>query len=514
MKCFTILSIQCTIFFVTTSVCLFAKDWIPQPYGLSKISNLKLSENIKTAQDVLQKAPEDAEAWGNLAKIYHIHGWEAEAIQCYKRATEIVPTEFRWLYYLGLITYKITPKEASSTFAKAISINSEYPAAYIYYAHALRGTGHLKEAEQQLKRAKELNPTNPFADLWLGELALTDRRFNDARRHIQSALNLNPKQSEAHAAMAQVDLVLGNKASALQHAIDARQPTQHTEMDDPLWLQLMDIGVTSRWFLERGKRYIRNKKNDLAVTELSTVISAAQKDPEVWLNYGIALFHIKEYSKAVAALESTHMVIEKTDKMRSKMIKKLDQLDHLKVQSHYYLGRIYYDTERLSKAISNYQQAIQIKPDFIEVHSRLGMTYWKANRFDEAVAQCKKAIERFPLNIEFNQNLAEIYWQSKMYDQAAEEYKIIIKHDPLDEQAFYRVGLAFFKKDMLDEASSYFQKVLSINRQNTFAHGAMGIIFYKRGQWQKAINKFQQVLLLEPKNQHAQKMLEQLELSR
>ena len=53
-----------------------------------------------------------------------------------KRATEIVPTEFRWLYYLGLITYKITPKEASNTFAKAISINSEYPAAYIYYAHA------------------------------------------------------------------------------------------------------------------------------------------------------------------------------------------------------------------------------------------------------------------------------------------------------------------------------------------------------------------------------------------
>ena len=92
MKCFTILSIQCTIFFVTTSVCLFAKDWIPQPYGLSKISNLKLSENIKTAQDMLQKAPEDAEAWGNLAKIYHIHGWEAEAIQCYKRATEIGET--------------------------------------------------------------------------------------------------------------------------------------------------------------------------------------------------------------------------------------------------------------------------------------------------------------------------------------------------------------------------------------------------------------------------------------
>ena len=67
---------------------------------------------------------------------------------------------------------------------------------------------------------------------------------------------------------------------------------------------------------------------------------------------------------------------------------------------------------------------------------------------------------------------------------------------------------------MLDEALSYFQQISSINPKNTFAHGAMGIIFYKRGQWQKAIDEFQQVLRLEPNNQHAQKMLEQLELSR
>ena len=514
MKCFAVLSIQCTIFFVATSVCLVAKDWIPQPYGLLKISNLKLSESIAAAQNTLQKAPEDANAWGNLAKVYHIHGWETEAIQCYRQATEISPTEFRWLYYLGLITYKTNPKEASNTFAKAISMNPKYPAVYVYYAYALRSTGHLKEAEQQLKRAKELDPANPFADLWLGELALADMRFNDARKYLQSALNLNPKQSEAHAVMAQVDLVLGNKVSAHQHAIGARQPTQHTEMDDPLWLQLMDIGVTSRWFVERGKRCIGNGNFERAVTELSTIISVAQEDPEVWLNYGISLFHTKEYSKAVAALESTLTVIEKTDEMQAKTPKKLDERNYLKVQSHYHLGRIYYDTGRLAEAISNYQQAIQIKPDFTEVHSRLGMTYWKADRFDEAVAQCKKAIEIFPLNIEFHQNLAEIYWQGKMYDQAAEEYEIIIKHDPLNEQALYRTGLAFLKKDMLDEALSRFQRILSINPKNTFAHGAMGIIFYNRGQWQKASDEFQQVLRLEPNNQHAQKMLEQLELSR
>ena len=314
-----------------------------------------------------------SDAWGQLGKVYHIHGWETEAAQCYRRAADIQPTEFRWLYYLGMIAYKINPKEAADVLARAIRLNPEYAPAHIYCAYALRRLGRLEGAKCHLERAKGFDPQNPFAELWLGELALTAKQFEAARDHLQRALALNPEQSEAYAAIAQVALVLGDVEAANRYAQAARNPTQYTEMRDPLWWEVIKAGVTARWVAERGRRYLWEGDFEHAATELEVIISDKQKNPEVWLNYGIALLFTERYNEAIVALGNVLAALRHSDNQP----KNPEEVADLSAQSYYHLGLAYERTERFEKAIAAYQKVIQLQPDFANTYNALGLAYWK-----------------------------------------------------------------------------------------------------------------------------------------
>lgn len=484
-----------------------ADNQIPQPNDLNLVEEPRLLQAIESAQKAVEKAPGKAAVWGQLGKVYHIHGWEAEAAQCYRRAAEIDPTEFRWLYYLGMITHKTDPQAAEVVLAQAIRLDPEYPPAHVYYAYALRRLGRFEGAKRHLERAKALDPQNPYPDLWLGELALAAKQFESARDHLRRALTLNPEQSEAHAGLAQVALVLGDREAANRHAQAARKPTAHAEMRDPLWWEVLKEGVTASLYAARGRRYLLEGDFAHAVAELEVLISGAQKDPEVWLNYGVALLFTERYGEAIVALESALAVLRDNEGKKSK---NPEGMADLKTESYYNLGLVYYRTGRMEKAIAACQKAIQLEPDFANAYGSLGMVYWETGRHDEAILQYKKAIEIAPMNVEFHQDLAKIYWQKEMYDEAAATYQIVVTHNPSDGDARYRLGLVLLGNGKYDEAVSCFQKVLEINPNNMLAHGALGVTYSKLGRRQAAIEEFQAVLRLDPQNQNARDMLKQL----
>ena len=206
----------------------FTPNWIPQLSDIGRLREGRLLAAIKSAQNTLIETAKDAEAWGKLGNVYFVHGWKVEAAQCYQGAVENAPETFRWLYYLGLATYMVEPKSAAQTFARAITLNPKYAPAHIYRAATLRSLGQLERAKAHLEEAKELDSNNPYACLWLGEMALATQQFETARTHLLTALELNPEQSEAHAAMAKVERVLGQIENANRHAEASKKRTKYT----------------------------------------------------------------------------------------------------------------------------------------------------------------------------------------------------------------------------------------------------------------------------------------------
>ena len=481
-------------------------DWVPQPSDIGHVEEQRLLVVVKAAQKTLITAPEDATAWGQLGNIYFVHGWEIAAAECYRNAVEIAPNEFRWLYYLGMTTYKIDPQAAVQTLAAAIKLDPQYAPAYIYRAAALRSLGRLAQAKAHLETSNELDSRNPYASLWLGELALTAQQFEAAQTHLQRALELNPEQSEAHAAMAQVARVLGDMEAATEHAQASRKRTKYTQLQDPLWWDVLKLGVTAQRYAERGNRYLQQGDFKRAVSELAVAISGLDKDSHLWLNYGIALLLNKQYRDAIAVLENTLIVIRNN----KNTTRNPTEIADLKVQTHYNLGVAYHHDGQTEKAIAAYQKAIQFEPKFADAYGGLGVIYWRTGNLDAAIRHCQKAIKIAPENIEFHQNLTRIYWQKGRYDAAAIGYRIILELNPSDENALHHLGLILLSKQAYDEAVSYFQKVLQINPDSALTHGALGVAYHKLGEKDLAIREFQEVLRLDPRNQNARKMLEHL----
>ena len=500
---------------------------VPQPADLSLVAEPLLLTAIETAQKSVKAAPEDAETWGKLGHIYLVHGWEVPAMPCYLRASTLAPDEFRWHYFFGRMASQREPQKAVDALTCAIALDPSYAPAHLYLASALRILGRLDDARDHLKRAKHLQPKNPFSELWLGEIALAKQEVKLARTHLRRALHLNPGQSEAHALMAQVAVALGDTQVAKQHAEAARQPSYYTKLADPLWWEVLRAGVTAPLYAERGRRYILEGNFAGAVAEFEPLISHAQKDVEVWLDYSIALLHTARYSEALAALESTRVLLRSHEEVGRQ--KKPDEITYLNAQVYYYIGQIYYETGRADAAIQACQKAIQFCNNlvgtsqaadrdsaprsltfFANVYSSLAMVYEDSSQLEQAIVQYEKALALTPANPTLHRDLAEVYWKKRRYAEAEPHYKVIVANDATDLQAGYRLGLVFLMSERYVEAVSQFKSVIKLDATHVRAHGALGIAYKELGNFSEAAVAFETVLRLEPGNENALKMLKQL----
>ena len=496
---------------------------IPQPADLGLVEEKRLLKAVETAQEAVRKSPDDADVWGQLGHVYLSHRWEIPAIACYRRANMLAPNAFKWLYFLGRLTKQRQPESAVKHLTRALALNAEYAPAHLHLASALRILGRLDKARQHLEQAKRLQPNNPFSELWLGEIALAQRQMKLARKHLENALRLNPRQSEAHALMAQVAVALGDKQTAKQHVQAARQPTEYSELSDPLWWDVLQAGVTAPLYAERGRRYMTEGAYANAVAEFKVLISRTQKDIDIWLDYGVALLHIERYSDALAALKHAQTLLRSDEDVRKE--KKPPEIAYLQAQACNYMAQIYYETGQADAAILTGQKAIQVFHDDVEkdgirdseqltflanVHANLAMAYEEMGQLEQTIAQYQQALELLPKKSALHRDLAGVYWKKQHYAEAERHYKIVVADEPTDVQAVYRLGLIFLTQGRYTESVAEFEKVIELDTGHVGAYGGLGIAYQELGDIFEAIRAFEKVLQLEPDNKNASEMLKQL----
>ena len=513
---------------ILTSGFVFAdgKIDIPQPADLGLVEEELLLEAIRTAQAGVRNSPDDAEAWGYLGHVYLSHGWEVPAIPCYRRASSLAPEEFKWLYFLGRLTKQRHPEAAVKHLTRALTLDATYAPTHLYLASALRILGKFDTAQQHLVRAKRLQPDNPFSELWLGEIALAKQNVKLARTHLEEALRLNPGQSEAHALMAQIAIALGDKEVAKQHAQAARRASQYGELSDPLWWDVLQAGVTASLYAERGRRYMSEGNYESAVAEFKPLISDAQKDIQVWFDYGVSLLYTARHQETLAVLERILSLLDTDIEIQKERSR--EEIAYLKAQAHNYMGQIYYETGQPAAAISACRMALQFKENktdgksqgqsnpsdyetfFSNVHANLGTVYENTGQLGEAIRHYQAALKLVPSQLSVHRDLAGAYWKKRRYTAAEPHYKQVIMRDATDAQAIYRLGLISLTKADYLEAVSLFKKVIGIEATHVRAYGALGVAYQELGNIPAAIGTFERILELEPGNKIALDKLKEL----
>lgn len=128
-------------------------------------------------------------------------------------------------------------------------------------------------------------------------------------------------------------------------------------------------------------------------------------------------------------------------------------------------GTRHANLDQLDAAISYYEKAISIKPDYAEALYNLGFTLQRLGQLDAAVRNYKKVIAIKPDYAEAHNNkiLSVIYFfnNGKISD-AIDTLEVLIKDNPNDALLFNMIGGCYASLGQLDKAIRHYERALAI----------------------------------------------------
>ncbi len=122
-----------------------------------------------------------------------------DALDSYRRATQLDPAWFEAQYNCGVVAYKLRDYASSLTsYETALAIEPDSADARYNFALALKAAGYVPDAVNELKRILESNPDNVRAHLELGNLyAQQMRDVPNARAEYLKVIQLDPGNPQA-----------------------------------------------------------------------------------------------------------------------------------------------------------------------------------------------------------------------------------------------------------------------------------------------------------------------------
>lgn len=178
----------------------------------------RLNEAVDVYQQILQRYPENAEAWHMLGVAMSQIGRPAEGLQSIDRAIQLAPDVAQFQVNRAVVLAQLGRiDEATGSLRQAIARQGDVADTHYNLAHLLDRQGNLDESISEYRRALDLR--SDYAQAWngLGSALMKKGETEDAIAAFRQVTVLQPQSAEAQG-------VLGNsyhRAGRFDDAIDA-----------------------------------------------------------------------------------------------------------------------------------------------------------------------------------------------------------------------------------------------------------------------------------------------------
>jgi tetratricopeptide (TPR) repeat protein len=169
---------------------------------------------------------------------------------------------------------------------------------------------------------------------------------------------------------------------------------------------------------------------------------------------------------------------------------------------HFYKGNAHSLRAEPDEAISEYERAVEINPDFAEAHNNLGVAYAGQGRLDDAIGEFEEAIEKAALddlnraNVYYNLGLC--YVKKGETDEAIKALQEAVNLRDNYAPAHYWLGCAYYAQDELDEAVEEYQQAIELEPDHADAHFNLGVIYHDQSDLDRALKELRETIELRP----------------
>jgi TolB-like protein/Tfp pilus assembly protein PilF len=165
----------------------------------------------------------------------------------------------------------------------------------------------------------------------------------------------------------------------------------------------------------------------------------------------------------------------------SAAVKKALELDDSLAEAHASLGLLAQLQLDLERGNSEFERAIQLKPNYATAHHWFSLGLASLGRFDDSIAEGKRALELDPLSLIINADFGWIYFNAHRYAEAERQARKTLDMDSHFFLAHYYLGSALQFQGRLAQAIPEFQKSFELNN-DPYSFAAMGQAYARSGQ--------------------------------
>ncbi len=175
----------------------------------------------------------------------------------------------------------------------------------------------------------------------------------------------------------------------------------------------------------------------------------------------------------------------------------------LEVTENNYLARKVFgdalcEKGRTGEAVSQFQEAIRLKPGYAPAHISLGIALLNQGHADGAISQFQEALRLNPDDARAHNNLGNALDKNGQTGAAISQYQEAIRLKPDDFGARYNLGIALLSQGQTGAAISQFQEAIRFKPDDADARINLGIALFKQGQTGGAISQYQEAIRLKP----------------
>jgi len=161
--------------------------------------------------------------------------------------------------------------------------------------------------------------------------------------------------------------------------------------------------------------------------------------------------------------------------MAKTSVRKALELDGSLAEVHVTSGAIamLYDLD-WATAEREYQQAIELNPNYPEIYEVYSYLLSCTGRLDEGIDMAKRGLQVDPLSVAISDDVAGAHYWARHYDEAIAQGRKSIELDPGHAAAWVFLGQAYDLQGKYAEAIASYQKAIDLSQRTTNIMGFLG----------------------------------------